>query len=323
VEDPSSKTGSLDVGSDEYTELEYVVTPTLNTTDSAYCFRVTDEGIDLDAYSRIAELQLVFEPNITSLTLNGGLDISLTGGATTTITATGTVTDQNGYADIIGATTTIFRDGPAGVGESCTLNNNNCYRSATPACSFTNCSGNSCDIECSFDVYYHADPTDIGTFASGIWTAYLEVRDGSEAVATATSPSVDLITLRALEVGNSINYGTLAVDADTGSYNASTTVENIGNTAIDVEIEGTDLTDGGSSVIPVSEQKFATSTFTYSACTYCSQASVTPTPYELDLSKPTSTAPAITGELFWGIAAPFGVAGTPHSGLNIFYAVGD
>lgn len=320
VEDPSNNTGNISLSTSEYTEVEYAITPTSNASDSNYCFRVSNEGTDLDSYAQVAELGLIFAPNITSLSLNGGNDITLMGGATTTIYATGTISDQNGYTDLIGATTTIFR---SGVGESCSIDRNNCYISGNSFCSFSNCSGDSCDVTCSADIYYFAEPTDIGTFAAETWRALLSVSDGSSLVATATAPSIDLITLRAISVDSSINYGSLAVSADTGSYNATTTVQNIGNDAIDVAIEGTDLTDGNASIIPVNEQKFATSTFTYSACTFCSALSVAPVNYELLLSKPTTTVAAITDEVFWGIAVPFGVAGTAHHGTNVFYAIGD
>ena len=320
VENASNNTGALTIGSDEYTELEYVIMPTVNVTDSNYCFRVTNEGTDLDAYMRVAEFSLRFTPNITALSLNGGEDITLTGGATTTIYATGTVSDLNGYTDLVGATSTIFR---SGVGESCILDNNNCYISGASQCTFTNCAGTSCDIICSADMYYHADPTDIGTFGGETWRALLAVTDAGGSVATATAPSVDLVTLRAIEVGSSIDYGTLEVNANTGSYNATTTIENIGNDALDVAIEGTDLTDGGTSAIPVNEQIFATSTFTYAACTFCSALNTTPINYELNLAKPTSTTPSIVDEIFWGIEIPFGVSGAPHQGNNIFYAISD
>jgi len=189
-------------------------------------------------------------------------------------------------------------------------------------CSFVNCAGNSCDVTCRADIYYHADPTDIGTYAAETWRALLTVSDFGGSVATATAPSIDLMTLRAVSVDSSINYGSLAVNADTGSYNATTTVQNIGNDAIDIAIEGTDLTDGYSSVIPVAEQKFATSTFTYNSCVTCSALSTSPLNYKLNLTKPASTTPAVTDELYWGIAVPFGVAGTAHHGTNIFYAIG-
>ena len=234
--------------------------------------------------------------------------------------ATGTVTDLNGWADIDTGTTTMFR---SGVTQSCAVDPNNCYRAGPSQCSFTNCAGDSCDITCSADIYYHADPTDIGTYAGESWGAELEVADQSGAIATQTAPYIELITLRAISMDSSINYGALAVNSDTGSYNATTTLENIGNDSLDISIEGTDLTDGASSAIPVTQQRFATSTFSYSSCVYCSSLSTTSINYKIDLAKPVSIAPSVTDDLFWGIAIPFGVAGTPHSGTNIFYAIGD
>jgi hypothetical protein len=137
--------------------------------------------------------------------------------------------------------------------------------------------------------------------------------DAEGLVATATAPSIDLLTLRALDVDNLIDYGALEVNANTGSYNATTTFINEGNDSIDVSIEGTNLTDGSASVIPASEQIFATSTFTYSSCVN----------YRLDLAKPATTTPGITDQMYWGIEIPYGISAAPHYGTNIFYAIGD
>lgn len=319
IESPSNKTSAIDVSTDEYTELEYAIVPTSDVTDQNYCLRITNDSTDFDSYTRVAELQLRFDPTITALSLNGGNDISLTPGATTTVYATGTVTDLNGYTDIDTSTSTIFR---SGVGIGCSEDDNNCYISAAPLCSFNSCSGNSCDVSCSAEIYYFAEPTDTGTYAGETWRAYLEVSDQSGAIATATAPSIDLLTLRAIDVDDAIDYGTLAVSSDTGAFNASTTVENIGNDNLDISISGSDLTDGGSSLIDVSQQLFATSTFTYSACVFCSTLATTTTNIEVDLSKPTTTS-SVTDEVYWGINVPFGVAGTVHQGTNIFYAIGD
>jgi len=320
VEDPDNTTGDIDVASGAFTELEYAITPTVNAADSNYCLRVSDEGSDLDAYARVAEFSLMFKPIITTLSLNGGNDIILAAGATTTITATGTVSDLNGYADLAAATTTIFR---SGVGESCAADNNNCYIAAPAQCTYSDCAGASCTISCSVDMYYHSDPTDVGAYAGETWRALLSISDVGGSVATATAPSIDLLTLRALSVANAIDYGALAPDSNTGSYNATTTIQNIGNDSIDVSVEGTDLTDGGSSLISVASQRFATSTFTYSSCVVCGTLAETGTNFMLDLAKPASTTPPVTDDLFWGLAIPFGVAGTPHHGTNIFYAIGD
>ncbi len=322
VEDPSNETGSLDVLSNEYTEIEYAITPTADTSDDSYCLRVTNDGDALDSYTRVAELVVRFDPSISALSLNGGADITLTPGATTTVLATGTVTDLNGFADLSLATSTVYR---SGVGETCALDNNNCYRAATPQCSFSGCSGNTCNLSCSVDIFYHAEPTDIGTFAGESWRAFATVEDLSGATATATAPSVDLVTLRAIELVNSsaINYGALAVSSTTESFNPTTTVENIGNDDIDISLEGTDLTDGAASAIDVAQQLFATSTFTYSSCVFCTNLATTTIPYEVDLVKPTSTTPIVTDVLYWGIEIPFGTANSSHSGVNTFYAVDD
>jgi hypothetical protein len=212
----------------------------------------------------------------------------------------------------------------SGVGALCTQDQNNCYIAGQSQCSFTNCSGNSCDVVCSADFYYFADPTDTGsTFDAQSWGAELAVRDQGGLSATQTAPYVDLLTLRALNADNAINYGSLEVNSNTGSYNASTTFYNIGNDTIDILVEGTNLSDGGASIIPVNEQIFATSTFTYSACTYCTQLTASSTSYELDLGKPTTTTPGISDVVYWGIEIPYGVSAAAHTGTNVFYATGE
>jgi hypothetical protein len=174
------------------------------------------------------------------------------------------------------------------------------------------------------DLYYFADPTDTGsTYNAQSWGALLAIRDQGGLSATQTAPYVELLTMRAIDSDSSINFGSLAVNADTGSYNATTTFTNVGNDAIDVLVEGTNLTDGLSSSIPVSQEIYATSTFSYSSCVYCTPLSASSTRYELDLTKPTTTVSSVTDQVFWGIAIPYGASAAPHYGTNIFYATGD
>ena len=320
-EDPSNITASLTVDQNEYTELEYSIAVTANVSDENLCFRVSDNGSDLDTYLRVAALEVRFDPSFGAVTLNGGNDITLTPGATTTVYATGTATDLNGYADLVTASSTIYR---SGAGAACAADDNNCYISAgTPQCTFTNCAGNSCVVSCYADIYYHADPTDAAPYEGEEWLAYLEVEDQAGGTDLASAPGVELLTLRALDVTNTINYGSLEVANDTGSTNATTTIENQGNDAIDVQIVGSDLSDGDTSTIDADQQIFATSTFTYSTCTDCTTLATTSINYEVDLSKPTTTTPATLDDLYWGIAIPFGTASNPHSGNNTFYAIGD
>lgn len=321
IEDPANQTASYDLDSNTYTEIEYALLPTVNVSDDAYCFRVTNDGTELDSYATIPELNLAFAPSVGAVNFNDGSTVTLTLGTTTPVLASTTVTDLNGYADITAATTTFYKSDVAGLAD-CTPDNNNCYRATlADSCSLSGCAGNSCALQCSADFAFHADPTDGdgGVF----WYAYMEVGDSTDRSDFATSPANDVGTLRALAVQNAIDYGELGVNADTGSYNASTTIINLGNEAIDVDVQGTDLSDGAASVIDVSEQKFATSTFTYSGCVSCSQLNETGVSVEVDLSKPTTSTPPVSDELYWGINIPFGTNSVAHTGTNSFFATGD
>ncbi len=325
IESPSSITSAIDVNQNEYTELEFAITPTVNATSSSYCLRLTDDGDGFDSYLSVPELQISFLPTISAWSLNNGANIIINPGGTTTIYATGTVTDLNGYTDFSSqpATTTIYR---SGVNETCTEDPNNCYRSTSPECSYSACAGSTCTLSCTADIYYFAEATDFGTYAGQTWRSFVEIVDSSGATTSAQAPSVDLQTFIAIEIASgteAINYGALAPQTNTADYNATTTVENVGNGDIDISLEGTDLSDGGTSLIDVDNQKFATTTFSYSACTVCGTLATTTSQLEVDLNKPTSTSTPITDDVYWGIQIPFGVAAAPHSGLNTFYAVND
>ncbi len=304
----------------EYTEVEYVLTPTINATDS-YCFRVTNNGSELDFYAEVAELGLQFDPSLGAVVINDGLPISLTPGTTTVVTVVATTTDLNGYTDIVAATTTLYR---SGAGAGCVADNNNCYILTTEnsRCSFTNCSGASCLLTCTAAVQFHADPTDFGTYEGEEWLGYAEIEDAGGGYDFGSAPGVELATLRALAVDSAINYGILEANSDTGSYNPTTTITNLGNSVIDVDVTGTDLSDGISSAIPAAQQKFATSTFLYGSCVTClnlsSSSAVT---LAVNLSKPTTVTPPIETDVYWGIAVPYGTNSTAHNGVNLFTAI--
>ena len=325
VESPSNSTSNLNVNQNNYTEIEYVLTPTMNAS-TAYCLRVTNGGTPLDFYNKIAELSLQFDPAFGPVTLNNGNAINLLPGTTTTVYATGTVTDFNGYADIVAGSSTIYR---SGAGPACTVNTNNCYKGDTTAstsCAFINCAGNTCTLSCRADIYFNADPTTptlpANLYEGEIWSAYLEVKDASGGYDFASAIDQELNALRAATVNNAINYGTLSVGSSTGSVNATTTVSNVGNIAFNLELQGTDLSDGRSSHIPANQQKFSTTTFNYSACVTCGiMSSTTPTQLNIGLAKPTVPTPPVSAPVYWGIAVPIGVNSAPHSGINVFTPV--
>ena len=172
-------------------------------------------------------------------------------------------------------------------------------------------------------IFFHADPTDISTYSGEEWLAYAEVEDAGAGYNFSSAVGVELITLRALQVGSAINYGSLEANTNTGSSNATSTITNLGNVPINVDVAGTNLTDGGSSIIPTNQQKMATSTFTYSSCVSCLQlSSSSPVTLGINLTKPTVDNPPVNTNVYWGIAVPFGINSAPHSGVNVFTAIG-
>jgi hypothetical protein len=323
--DPANTADALSLNQDEYTELEYALRPTINATDPSYCVRVTNAGDPVDTYLKVAEMQLQFDPVVTNVSINSGAGISLLPGATTTVYATGTVTDLNGPGDLVAATSTFYRSGVAG-GAGCTANNNDCYIAGASSCTFTSCAGFSCTVSCEADFYYHADATDDGPYIGENWLASIEVVDGNGVIDIGTVPllaGVELFPLRALDVTSAINYVAIEAATTTGTNNSSTTVVNLGNMPIDIDVVGTDMLGSGGSYIPASEQKFGTSTFNYNNCVSCSAlSSTTPVGLEVDLFKPTSFAP-VNDLVYWGLRVPFGVGSGFHQGSSVFTAVSD
>ncbi|MFZ2886276.1 MAG: DUF2341 domain-containing protein, partial [Minisyncoccia bacterium] len=321
VENASNQTNGYTVPSNTATEVEYNFQVTENASQSAYCLRVTNGGLALDNYDQVAEIILTHPPFINNFSLNSAFDIALTEGVTTTVMATATITDLNGFADISSATSTIYR---SGVGPQCSANANSCYQVATSSCSLTNCSGNSCALSCSADIYYLADATDAGSsFEAENWLARVQVTDSSNISDVETSFGVDLLTLFGLTIETAeINFGSLDVGSDSGTTNATTTIRNTGNTNIDIQVAGTDLAGTGST-IAVGEQKYATSTFAYSGCAICNFLTGSATDVEVDLPKPTSTSTPTTDDLYFGINIPTGTGATLHQGTNTFIATSE
>jgi nitrate/TMAO reductase-like tetraheme cytochrome c subunit len=321
LEDPSAMGNAMDLGVNKHTEMEYnFQLSSVYAVANSYCFRVADDGTDLDSYSEIAEVTLLFPPTISNLKFNNDTPINLTGGATTHITATASTTDFNGYDDFYQATSTFYRSGVSG-GVSCVADNNNCYYVASTSCSFSNCADNTCDLSCGADMYFFADPTDEGEFVGQFWNAKVMVEDDSGLTDTESLDGVVVMnTLRALTGTNNVNYGSLNVGSTTEGTNQTVVLTNTGNASVNVVLEGSDLV-GPTGSISVSEQKYATSTFTYSSCSICQFLTGNSVQYDVDLPKPTNTAP-VTDNLYWGINIPEGTRAETHTGEIRFGVAG-
>lgn len=262
-------------------------------------------------------------PIVSSVSLNGGSNINLTENTTTSISATATITDANGHADISSATSKIYRSGVVSA-QDCTTNNNNCY---SASCSLTGCSGNSCTATCTINIQFHADPTEAGTtYASEYWLAWIQATDGSANTASSYSPNnvTEVNKLVALNVTSSVSYGSLQAGNNTGASNEVTTITNTGNSAIDLEISGSNLcTDHptcSGATIGVGQQQYKDTTFTYGAGT---ALGTSPATLNMSLAKPTDSPSNSTGSVYWGIALPSQISVGSYSGQNNIVAIPD
>jgi len=261
-------------------------------------------------------------PAVSNVSLNSGSNISLIENSTKAVDVTATVTDSQGCSTISTVQAKIFR---SSLGSSCASDYNNCY--TVESCTQDNgsCSGagdNDATYTCSFNVYYFAEPTDEGSpNASDTWQAWVQATDNGSLTGSNTnsSQSIELNTFQALDVSSTLSYGSMAPGDTSSTLNKTVTITNTGNSSIDIEISGTDMSKGNNT-IAVNKQKYSISAGTiYDNGTSLSE---TPTKVVIDLTKPISTAP-ITATFYWGVAIPEGIAYGSYTGTQTYTAVSD
>ena len=71
-------TSSTTVPAYTATEVEYNFQMTANATDNTYCFRASNGGLDLDNYTHVAELDMIYVPVVSNHKLNNDSNIALT-----------------------------------------------------------------------------------------------------------------------------------------------------------------------------------------------------------------------------------------------------
>lgn len=258
-------------------------------------------------------------PVVSNVVINSGSDINLNESTTFNVVVTADVTDTNGCGggEITGVVADLYRSGTTATG--CDTNGeddyDNCY--AVESCSETSCTGSGASYSCTIAVQYHADPTDTNTeYPTENWLATVTADDQSAGSGSfESSAGVEMNSLTAMDVGASIDYGTLSVGTNTGNLAETLTVTATGNVGVDNQLSGTDMTDGGES-IGVAQQKYDLSAVLYSLATALSTSA---TEVETNVGKTTAagttTTPA-TGDIYWGIEIPGGTVAGSYAGTN-------
>jgi len=239
-------------------------------------------------------------PVASGSALNGGNAITLTENTTTSIAATGTVTDDNGCLDLVSVGVAVYKDGTT-CEDAGDADNNNCYYWTDSApdenASCTGGSDTTYALNYSFNIQYYADP--------GTWKVTVTPADSGAGTPT-TSSGVTLNDLQALAVSETITYGSVSNGASsTGDHTA--TVTNTGNTAIDFKVSGADLACSVVGSIPKSSEQYSLASFSYGDGTVLS---ATPTDVNADLAARTSESVPVTDTTYWQVNVPNGVSGT-------------
>lgn len=265
-------------------------------------------------------------PVISSLTLNGGNNISLVPNGSTIVNVTGVISDSLGYSDITTITGKVFRTGVWNYATNdCTANINNCY--TLSGCALSSCAGNSCNISCSTNIYSNADSTDHSNnymYSHESWRAFLRVADLLVNVGYGFSPdnTTNVLETVALTTNtSSVGYGGLMAGANSGSTNQQVIVNNVGNRPFDLSINATDMCrdyptcSGSYQKIPVANQRYSLTSFTYPGG---KALSVSTDNVLLRDAKPTDYPSNSSKTIFFGMAVPSGLPTASYSGaINI------
>jgi hypothetical protein len=245
--------------------------------------------------------------------------ITMTENTTTDIVVTATVSDNNGCEDIGEVAVTLYNTTSGTPGGS---NLNHSYTSTMAVVGSGNtCTGSgdlSADYTETFAVQYYAIP--------GGWTA-LVTPAGDGATTDDDTSTID--TLRAIDVaaqgaGNTIEFGALALSADTGTGDDTTTVTNTGNIVTGVTVNSSAATAMTCTVgtVPVTNEKFDLGTGTAYASKTAIGASGSAVDTGVSLAKATSGTP-VTDDIMWGFGLPdTGVSGS-CTGTVVFTPVTD
>ena len=182
-------------------------------------------------------------PVASSASLNSGSSITLLANTNKTVTATVTITDNNGCEDIDTVNATLFDTNTT----FAAVNDNRNHYQNSSCKSDSACTAGGADLTdtftCTFNMTHYANPTDAGSNHSGnTWTVNITPFD--EATGTFSTDSQEVNTLTAFTAGSSLAFGTLALDADTGTTNTNSTITNTGNEQLDMQFDAFGKADG-------------------------------------------------------------------------------
>jgi hypothetical protein len=249
-------------------------------------------------------------PSVSNVIATDPVDLQAC--STVVIWCNATISDGDGWEDIDTVNATLWDTGSTTEGAS--DNNSNHYTNYSCALG-TNTSLNDVPANCSFTLQYYANPAE--------WTCKVYANDTSSNFDSNSTADVTINTLRALDAENTINFGSLAPGA-TSPADINNTATNCGNSVIDLNLSGTNLTNASATVTNIS-LTYVKYNVTDAGQNYTvNMTSLTETPVtrtEFSLAKRTNGPSNQT--TYWKIGIPAVIEGLVYTGNVNFTAVAD
>jgi len=276
------------------------------------------------------------DPGCTHITT--GVGLTLTSGTTTEFSIAGTLSDANGFSDIVSFFGEFRKDDAASfAGAPCVDDTDVCYAKTFGGggCTLTATSATAGTFECVINIEYYAQATSAdavvleGGDPTGYWIVrgYAEDTTGQNGLLENTT---EINTLRALETdeGNAcatIAYGSLANGSATSDSSLSGTdcvLENAGNVDTDVSESGTNMSCTFGSVA-IANQRVNVASGTYaSMASGGTDLTVSAQNVNVALDKTSSTTKS-TDSLFHAISVPSTGASGACTGTNTILAISE
>ncbi|NBD73430.1 hypothetical protein GVX82_00095 [Patescibacteria group bacterium] len=179
-------------------------------------------------------------------------------------------------------------------------------------------------IECTFPLWFLAQPTDNAVepsfYESEHWVATVEAIDDDGATSTATTSTAIRELNQFLQfdvVQNDIAYGGIAPGNNSGTLSATSVLQATGNTGLDQDVQGSDMCvsypdcssgipTATSTIFVYNQEWDITSGVTYGAGNTLFSTS-SPGDIEINISSTTATSTFAEGTTYWGIQVPSSV----------------
>jgi len=222
-------------------------------------------------------------------------------GTSRTVHINGQISDANGENDIASSSLALVFHKTSST-NTCTVDNNDCYRITTCDTIYTDGDDTQISYNCEAPLAYWIDATDAAsTYSSDTWTAYVAVNDLTASQGTL-SATIEVNSLLALNLPDAIDYGTRSLGEQSSSTtNIETVLTQRGNAKTDVQVSGTNMNCNVLGTLATSSQKWSlTDVGTASSTTLTDVLVATERNINLRIDETNELA----ANLYWNIAIP-------------------